>query len=110
MDQNLQQRLINIKREIQALKTAKKAGLLLNVSVYNDDDYVYSWFYHKITYADGIQPIILTRQNASKWLTFFAPEGNEQYFDVNVTTGSSPLTLQSTRPITNVEYIGNTPN
>ena len=109
MDQNLQQRLINIKREIQALKTAKKAGLLLNVSVYNDDDYVYSWFYHKITYEDGIQPIILTRQNASKWITFFAPEGNEQYFDVNATMGSAALRLQSTRPIVSVEYVGSNP-
>ena len=106
MQENLQQELIHIKQEILALKTAKKAGLLLNVSVYEDDNYNYAQFYHKITYADGIQPIILTRQNSSKWLTFFAPDGNEQYFDVNVTTGSGPLILQSTRPIDSVEYVG----
>jgi len=105
----LQARLIQIKREILALKTAKKAGLLLNVNVYQNSNYDFQYFYHKITYDNGTQPIILTRQNNSKWITFFAPEGNEQYFDVNATMGSGSLQLQSTRPITDVEYVGNTP-
>lgn len=105
----LQARLIQIKRELLALKTAKKAGLLLNVNVYTDNDYPYYYFYHKITYGAGNQPIILTRQNNSKWITFFAPEGNEQYFDVNATMGFGAIRLQSTRPITSVEYVGNNP-
>lgn len=105
----LQARLIRIKRKILALKTAKRAGLLITVSVYQNSNYDFDYFYHKITYGAGNQPIILTRQNNSKWITFFAPEGNEQYFDVNATMGSGALRLQSTRPITSVEYVGNNP-
>lgn len=107
MEDTLQQRLIKIRQEILALKTAKPAGLLLKVSVYEDSEYNYGYFYHRIDYADGTQPIILTRQNASKWITFFAPEENSQYFNVDATMGAGALRLQATRQIDDVKYVGN---
>jgi len=104
-DKDLQSTLKELKREILELKTAKKAGLLLKTFVFYEEEYFYGTGLHKITYEDGIQPIIMTRPQSSANLTFFTPEGNEQYFywASNGVLGS--LTIHATRKVVSVEYI-----
>lgn len=104
MNDTLQERLIKIKQEIVALKTAKKAGLLLKTNIYIEEDFLFATGISKITYEDGVQPIITTNYSSVKG-TMFSPEGNEQYFYYagNATLGT--LNLQSTRKILNVEWV-----
>lgn len=104
-DQDLQNTLKELQREILELKTAKKAGLLLKTFVFYEEEYNYATGLHKITYEDGNQPIIMTRPQSSSNLTFFTPEGNEQYFYWAGNGAIASLTLHATRKITSVEYV-----
>lgn len=103
MENTLQARIKKLQQEVLALKTAKKAGLLVKSYSYNDSAFNISPGLYKITYDDGTQPIITFDYSSSKG-TMFAPEGNEQYLSY-VSPGIIELNLQSTRPIINVEYI-----
>lgn len=103
-ENNLQNRLKKILEEIIALKSAKKAGLLLQCETYIVDEFNYATGLSKITYADGVQPIITTDYSQIKG-TLFAPEGNEQYFYYAGSGAIGKLNLQSTRKILNVEWI-----
>ena len=102
---DLQLEISTLKKEVAALKTAKKAGLIVSVYNYYISSYSYNTGLHKITYLDGPQPIINTKPNASTNLSFFTPVGNEQYFYWSGNTIVAGLQIQSTRQIINVEYI-----
>lgn len=104
MDNTLQERIIRLKQEILALKTAKKAGLLLQTEKYIVPGFQYATGLHKITYADGVQPIITTDYSQVKG-SLFSPEGNEQYFYYAGSGAIGDMNLQSTRKIVNVEWI-----
>ena len=102
---DLQLTLINLQREVAALKTAKKAGLIVSMYNYRVNSYNYAVGLHKITYADGNQQIINTKPNSSPNLTYFTPVGNEQYFYWTGGPAIAPLQIQSTRQILNVEWV-----
>lgn len=103
-DNNLQQRIIRLKQEVLALKSAKKAGLLIQNETYVVPGFQYVTGLSKITYDDGIQPII-TSDYSQVHGTLFAPEGNEQYFYYAGSGAIGDLNLQSTRKILSVEWI-----
>ena len=103
MENTLQARIKKLQQEVLALKTAKKAGLLIISYSYNESAFNISPGLYKITYEDGNQPIITFDYSSGKG-TMFAPEGNEQYIYYLI-TGVIELNLQSTRPIISVEYI-----
>lgn len=104
MNDTLQERLIKIKQEIIALKTAKKAGLLLKTNIYIEDEFIFATGLSKITYEDGVQPIITTN-NSDVIGTMFSPEGNVQYFYFAGNSTLGTLNLQSTRKILSVEWV-----
>ena len=102
---DLQLALIELKREVADLKTAKKAGLIINMYNYLDENYQYATGLHKITFADGNQPLINTRPSSSTNLTFFTPVGNEQYFYWAGNSIIGELRIQSTREVLSVEWV-----
>ena len=104
MDDTLQQRIIKLQQEVLALKTAKKAGLLIQTETYVVPSFQYVTGLSKITYDDGVQPIITTDYSQVKG-TLFSPEGNEQYFYYAGSGAIGTLNLQSTRKILNVEWV-----
>lgn len=103
-DNNLQQRLKTLMEEIAALKAAKKAGLLLQCETYIDEEFNFATGLSKITYADGVQPIITTNYSDIKG-TMFAPVGNEQYFYYPGGGAIGRMNLQSTRKILSIEWV-----
>lgn len=104
-DQDLQNTIKELQREILELKTAKKAGLLLKTFIYRDENYNYATGLHKITYEDGTQPIIMTRPQSSTNLTFFTPEGNEQYFYWSGSGITAAITVLATRKVVSIEWV-----
>lgn len=104
MDDTLQIRIKKLQQEVLALKTAKKAGLLLQTETYTVPGFDYATGLYKITYDDGNQPIITTDYSQVKG-TMFSPSGNEQYFYYAGSGAIGTLNLQSTRKILNVEYV-----
>lgn len=101
---NLQNRIKTLLEEIIALKSAKKAGLLLQCETYEVEQFNYVTGLSKITYEDGVQPIITTDYSQVKG-TLFAPEGNEQYFYYSGSGAIGKMHLQSTRKILSVEWV-----
>ena len=103
MENTLQERIKRLQQEVLALKTAKKAGLLIKSYSYTDSAFNISPGLYKITYEDGNQPIITFDYSSGKG-TMFAPEGNVQYVYYLI-TAVIELNLQSTRPIVSVEWV-----
>ena len=104
MDDTLQLRIKTLQEEVLALKTAKKAGLLLKSQVYTIPQFNFATGLYKITYEDGEQPII-TRDYSQLKSTFFTPEGNEQYMYNSGSGMIAGLSLQSTRKILDIEWL-----
>lgn len=100
---DLQTLLKQLENEILALKTAKKAGLLLRTNDFVLEDYNLRRGVHKITYAAGTQPII-TEDYSGAGLQFFAPSGNTQYFYEGYLYLDYTLHFVSTRKILKVEF------
>lgn len=101
---DLQTLMKQLEGEILALKTAKKAGLLLQVNDFVLENYNLRRGIHKIIYAAGTQPII-TVDYSGTGNNLFSPSGNEQYFTVEALYASATLHFISTRKITGVEFV-----
>lgn len=103
MENTLQERIKILQREVLALKTAKRAGLLVKSYSFTEDAFEVSPGLYRIIYDEGSQPIITFDYSSAKG-TMFAPEGDYQYI-YYLAPATINLNLQSTRRILGIEYI-----
>lgn len=102
--------MLEIKRELLDLKTAKKTAnpLISFVRNYTDTTST-SGKHYRLTFGDGNQPIFctFTCSRASVIYVFRTPTGNTQLLDVYdlSSSGNATFVFGSTRPIINIEKL-----
>lgn len=96
------QELKRMKQEILDLKQVKKASSVSKYYIHTESagQYYNSW---KITYKDGIQPIIAEVLSYSD-TALSSPSGNEQYL-FSYSQAINDITVLSTREIIKIEGI-----
>ena len=102
--------IIEIERELLALKTAKQtASPLTNFTFIYQDTTSPTGKHYRITFGEGNQPIFVTftSQRPSVIYVFRTPEGNSQLLDVYDLAGSDEtiFALASSRPIVDMVEI-----
>lgn len=110
MENKFDKMMLEIERELLALKTVKQtASPLVNfTSVYQDTTSTTGTHY-RITYGDGNEPIFatFTSPRTSVIYVFRTPSGNTQLLDVYDLVGSAStvFAFACTRPILGIEKL-----
>ena len=101
------EKLINLEKEIIALKTAKKIGIDIDFNIKNFTPTTASDTF-KITYKEGSQPIIsevFFQSVGDRSHALTTPSGNIQYIVLTLGGNIQPFTVYSTREIEKIEAI-----
>lgn len=101
--ENFQRLMLQLKLEITALKTAKKASPLIKMYSKTVQTPSTTPTRFTITYEDGNQPIISEVQQVGGWVILSTPSGNTQYILAReFSAAGRDITVVSTRPIASI--------